>query len=195
MGTRLALFSFILLLVGCASNIPLEIRDDLTGGGITTNAVRADSNRYTGARVRWGGIIASVENKAEETWIEVVGKRLGAFGQPVLSRDQSTGRFLVRIDGFLDPDIYRKNRPITVFGTVEGLIVRAIDEYPYTYPLIRAQSYYLWQDYDYYPRYAHYPYPYGYYPYPYFYPYDITFGYHFGPYSRYHFGLHHHFHW
>ena len=126
MRVQLALFPFVILLAACASNIPLEIREDITGENITVNAARSDINRYTGRKVRWGGTIAAVENKASDTWIEVVDRRLGAYGRPLFT-DQSGGRFLVHIDGFLDPAIYRVNRPITVFGIMESGILKPID--------------------------------------------------------------------
>ena len=186
----------MLMLCACASNIPLEIREDITGENITVDAARSDITRYTGRQVHWGGTISAVENKENDTWIEVVDRPLGSYGRPQIS-DQTAGRFLVRIDGFLDPAIYRVNRPITVYGTMEGGLMRPIDEHPYLYPLVKAQTYYLWDDYDPYARYArYYDDPYGYYPYPYyFYPYGFDFGYRYGYFPRYYFGLHQHYHW
>ena len=194
MRVHLALFPFIILLAACASNIPLEIREDITGENITVNAARSDINRYTGRKVRWGGTIAGVENKASDTWIEVVDRRLGAYGRPLFT-DQSGGRFLVHIDGFLDPAIYRVDRPITVFGTMESGIMKPIDEHPYLYPLVRAQSYYLWEDYDPYARYPRdYGYPYGYYPY-FFNPYGFDLGFRYGYLPHYYIGLHQYYPW
>ena len=190
------LFPFMLALCACASNIPLEIREDISGEHITLGVVRADMDRFTGHKVRWGGTISSVQNKATDTWIEVVGRRLGSYGRPQVT-DQSDGRFLVRIDGFLDSAIYRVNRPITVFGVLEGSVPGNIGEYSYTYPLVSAHSHYLWDDYDVEDRYdRYYGYPYRYYPYPYyFYPYRFGFGYHYGHFPHYYFGIGHHFHW
>lgn len=189
------LFLSVLLLIfmgGCASNIPLEIRQDITDGNISINAANADFDQYQGKQVRWGGTIASVENKQDDTWIEVVGKELNSWGEPAFS-DASAGRFLVRVDGFLDPAIYKADRGITVYGTIESRVVRQIDDHPYTYPLIKAQSHYLWSDYD---RRRYYGYPY--YPfYPYYYPYryGFHFGYGHGYYPRYGFGLHRYYYW
>lgn len=188
----------VILLPGCASNIPLEIQRDITRNGISLDAVQSDFDRYQDQQVRWGGTIAAIENNQDDTWIEVVHRPLDDFGEP-LPTDRSEGRFLVRIPGFLDPAIYRVNRPITVFGRIENRIVREIDEYPYTYPLVQAQSHYLWND-DAYRRYAwHYPYPYYS---PYYYAYaPFHFGFNFGHWYGHHhgygygFGFHHHRHW
>ena len=168
-----------LLLAGCASNIPVEIREDLPGNtNVTIDAVRNNINQYTGQRIRWGGTIASVENKVNDTWIEIVARELNAWGRPAVS-DNTQGRFLARIDGFLDPEIYKEGRRVTIYGTIESRSVRQLDTHPYTYPVIKAESYYLWKEY---PRryYAYYDPFYG------FYPYRYSF------YYRYHFG---HFHY
>jgi outer membrane lipoprotein len=195
------IFSLIINLVlisACATDVPLEIRQDITESPVTINAVRSNFARYEGTDVRWGGIIAAVENNQSDTWIEVVGRDLGSYGQPVALEDaRGQGRFIARVDGFLDPVIYKVNRGITVYGTIEAKIVRTIDEHPYTYPLIKAKSNYLWSNSQLYPyRAYYYPYyPYGYY-YPY-YPYRFNFGlgYGFGHHRHYHFGMHHYYGW
>jgi outer membrane lipoprotein len=179
------LIIFLSTLGGCASNIPLEIREDIADSKIPINTAAADIDQYQGKKVRWGGTITAVENRENDTWIEVVGRELNSWGEPMLT-DETEGRFLVRIEGFLDPAIYKVERGITVYGTIESRIVRQIDDHPYTYPLIKAQSYYLWSDYD---RRRYYGYPY--YPYhPYYYHY---YPYRYGFYPRYHFGLHHYY--
>lgn len=167
----------LLLLTACASNIPYEIQRDITDRLITINAARAQTERYEGQNVRWGGTIVKVENRENESWIEIVGKPLGSYGRPDES-DRSLGRFLVRINGFVDPAIYRENRDLTVFGTISGKATGRIDQHPYTYPVVTAKTYYLWTEY-----YARDRRPYWYYHHPYYYPYYY-------PYYRYHFGLH-----
>ena len=177
----------MLFLSACASNVPVEIRQDITGSNASVDAVRIDFSRYEGQKVRWGGTIVSLENKASETWVEIVGRELGSYGRPK-RLDQSPGRFLVRIEGFLDPAIYKPDRELTVYGTVESRLVRQIDEHPYTYPLIKAQTYYLWDEYDRYDdRYAYYPYGYPYY------HYGLDYGYFPGHNFGYHFGMFQHF--
>lgn len=165
----------LLMLAACASNIPRDIQDP-PAGNPTINQVQQNIDRYTGTKVRWGGVIAEVENHENETWIEVVSQDLSYYGQPS-DEDSSNGRFLVRIEGFIDPQIYAEGRELTIAGEVESRIVRPIDEYPYTYPLVRATAHHLWPERsahdDYYLRYYH-GYP--------FYP-GYGFGYHYYPYG------------
>jgi outer membrane lipoprotein len=182
---------FIFMLSACASNIPIEIQQD--ANDITIDAVRSNFERYKGQYVRWGGTIIGVENNESDSWIEIVGKQLNSYGKPKYS-DHSLGRFLVRVEGFVDPAIYKTDRVLTVYGVVESRVVRQIDEHPYTYTLIEAEKHYLWREYNRYRHYAYY-YPY-YYPYRYYYPYHFGFhfGHHFGHHHRYNFGYRFH-HW
>jgi len=177
----------VLLLSACASNIPLEIREDISESKASISAVRSDINRYVGSKVRWGGSIASVQNKKNETWIELVGRPLGSYGEPQ-NRDESQGRFIVRINEFLDPAIYKEGRRMTVYGVVEGKVEGFIDEHPYTYPLVTAGTHYLWDEY----ASRRYYYPDYYYPYSY-YPFSYHFGYYHWPYRRFGYGLQYHY--
>ena len=157
----------LLLLTACAGNVPLNIRQPpVNNPGI--REAGTNLNQYLGQKVRWGGTISAIENKVTDTWIEIVGRELGSYGRPY-ANDESLGRFLVRIDGYLDPVIYEVNREITIYGVVESTITRKIDEYPYIYPLVKAEEYYLWPEYTYrdigYTGYDpyYYPYPFRYY--------------------------------
>ncbi len=167
----------LLTLAGCASNVPRDIQD-APAENPTIRDVRNNIDRYTGSSVRWGGTIASVENRQNETWVEVVARELGRYGRPRDS-DNSYGRFLVRINQFVDPQVYAEGRELTVAGVVESRIVREIGEHPYTYPLVRANSYYLWPQYSASDRYPYYR---GYYGWPH-------------PHYRFGFGYGHHYHW
>lgn len=176
MRTRILLLLGMLgLLGGCASNIPKPIRV-APANNPTVAGVVANVNAFKGTAVRWGGTIASVENKAHETWVVIVARPLDSDGQPI-ENDRSLGRFIARVSGFLDPDIYTKDREVTVSGTVERSVVRMIGKHPYAYPLVKVQTLYLWRQYPeaapYYPYPSWYydPYYYPFYPYPYWYPY------------------------
>jgi len=73
---------------------------------------------------------------------------------------------------FLDPEIYSKDRKVTVGGKVAGSRQRALGNRIYEYPVIEAQEIYLWPRKDkharpYYPFYYD-PWYYPWYPYPYY---------------------------
>ncbi len=144
MNSRILLVLFGLL-SGCASNLPKEISTP-PDNNPTVEEILQDTEPYLGTFLRWGGSIASVENRKDETWLEIVARALDSRGRPEKS-DQSPGRFLARVDQFLDPEIYRKGRLVTVYGVLEGIKEGKIGEQPYSFPVVRAKTVYLWAEY------------------------------------------------
>ena len=172
-----------LMLSACYSYIPVEIRDPIPDNPPLPQ-VRRDTQSFIGRSVRWGGTIVNVENKENETWIELVAKDLGAYGQPH-DTDASDGRFIARVTGFLDPAIYSEGRKLTVYGRIEDGVERPIGEKRYSYPLVGAVSVFLWPD-DEDRYYASDPYffPRHLEPYPYYEYYDYYYGYPYWPLPR-----------
>ncbi len=167
------------MLSGCASQVPLLIQYS-PDPDISYLQVKENLSSFVGQPVRWGGKIISVENREQSTWIEILATRLRAFGRPGYY-DQYQGRFIARIDGFLDPEYYAKDKQLTVFGFIEDKLTKNIDEHAYEYPVIAVSDYYLWPEYRplRYPYYYPHRYPYHFHPY---YPH---------PYFRSHYGLYH----
>ena len=141
---RLLVFYLVgLVLVGCAARPPDSVsKSPPENPGL--DAVRGDIESYIGAEVRWGGIIAKVENRADETWIEVVGYSLRSNTRPQTG-GLSDGRFIARFSRFVDPVVYEVGRPLTVVGTIENGIERPIGDYRYLFPIVSVEGSYLWQ--------------------------------------------------
>ncbi len=140
--------AFALLLAGgCASVPPAdEGYASVTVADVQRDA--ADAPAGTGAAtptVRWGGTIASVNNTGDDaTELQIVSRPLDRRGRP-RHVDVSEGRFVARIDGFLDPEIVRAGRDITVTGEVEGMRDGRIGESGYRFPVVRVDDYRYWQ--------------------------------------------------
>ena len=129
-----------------------------------TEATR-DIAHFKEAPVRWGGVIVDVENEQKFSFIQVLYYPLNNYGRPQLDQPNK-GRFLVKSPEFLDPAVYKKDKEITVSGTIKGDIERTIGNKTLRLPLISAQVMHLWPAYlpvNYY-AYPYYGY-YGYYPY------------------------------
>ncbi len=147
-------FTFLIagfFLSGCASNIPQNISQAPRPNLSVADAV-AQTDPHKGQPARWGGIILGVTNHVNDTEIEILAKKLDSSGKPFYD-DITQGRFLARVDGFVDPaTIYTRGNMMTTYGLVDSAQTREIGEKPYVYPVINVQKLHLWpygSDYDY----------------------------------------------
>ncbi|MDA8390981.1 MAG: Slp family lipoprotein [Gammaproteobacteria bacterium] len=141
MMRRLIVVSIVLLLGGCAAPVPPALRVP----GVTRTTVEAARARIVpfGVTVRWGGIISHVTNGPRATSLQIIALPLHEDGRPRRFA-HSGGRFLARVPGFLDPDVYTIGREVTVVGTFTGLKREAIGKYPYDFPVVAVRSQFLW---------------------------------------------------
>lgn len=133
----------IVVLAGCASRYPEPIRTEATDL-VDFSAAQRNAESLEGQTARWGGVIASVENSEQRSRIEVVNFRLNNFGRPQPG-DQSSGRFVIYLDQFVDPQIYQRGRMITALGEFTGLEDGQIGDFNYYYPVIEATGVELWR--------------------------------------------------
>lgn len=145
------------LLNACTPVISPQLMDQVDRD-ISYSSLASRPDEFKGKIVLLGGTIVQTVPKPKETEIEVVQKQTSSAGEPYLT-DKSEGRYLVRVDRFLDPAIYRSGRDITVAGEVQGAEVRRLGEIDYRYPVILASELYLWKRPTAPPAY---PYPFGY---------------------------------
>lgn len=95
--------------------------------------------------VRWGGTITSIENTAAGTTIlEVVGRPLNLMGRPVRN-DRTDGRFIAELNTFLDPEIVKAGRDITVTGAVGSLRNGTVGKTEYVFPVVAVADYRYWK--------------------------------------------------
>lgn len=158
---RLIVFTLIPLVAAACASAPVEIRQAPLGPPL--DAVRANPQQHLGQQVRWGGVIASIDNQPAHTFVQIVARPLRGSGRPQ-DTTYSPGRFLAQAAGFVEPTVYEKGREVTVVGTIAGTRTQLIGEHPYLFPIVKVTSMYLWEEE---PEYVYDPY---YYPYPY-YPY------------------------
>jgi len=153
-GFGLLLF---ILFSGCAP-ISKELRAE-ADKTLTFQQVFQKPEAYKGKIVIWGGeIVQTINQEDKTTLIEVLQRPLDWQEEPK-ETGPSGGRFLVLAEKYLDPQIYRNGREITVAGEILGEKTRLLGEMEYRYPLVLSRQIYLWREYGY-----HYPppyYPYG----------------------------------
>jgi outer membrane lipoprotein len=130
-----------------------------------------DADKYLGNTVILGGYILETQNLADTSSIKVLQVPLG-LGENPKSRDDSEGRFIISHKGFLDPEIYKKDRKVTVAGTIVGTVVEKVGHFAQPYLKIESREIYLWPKEEHYPGPYYdpwyYPYPYYWHPYPYY---------------------------
>ncbi|MCK9531932.1 MAG: Slp family lipoprotein [Gammaproteobacteria bacterium] len=156
-----------LMLAACAAGPP-PAGEAIVGSPSVREAITTPAETQ-GAQVRWGGVIAGVQNRADSSWVEVIARDLEDNGRPVEDAP-SRGRFLARIEGFADPADYGQGKEITVRGVVSGSETRQIGDYSYRYPVVNVERVHVWAPR---PVVAEPAYPYYYdpwYPWPYYRP-------------------------
>ncbi|XSG84025.1 MAG: Slp family lipoprotein [Methylohalobius sp. ZOD2] len=138
---RLLLWFPICLLSACATT-PTELQaPDVEP--LTLSQVSQNPEVYRGRRVRWGGTILAVENEADATWVQILGKPLDSSWRPKEDA-RPLGRFLVSTEAFLDPAIYTQGRELTVLGTLDDVAERTVGKREIQLPVVRIESWRLW---------------------------------------------------
>ena len=133
---------------GCAHVISKDIRGKVDPS-LTFEKVIQDPIAYKGKTVVWGGeIVETLNQKNGTTEIEVLQKPLDFMGEPKES-GTSEGRFLILVDKYLDPYLYREKRRITVAGEIQGEQIKPLGEMDYRYPLISSKQIHLWEEHSY----------------------------------------------
>ena len=158
MKKLLYLLILMALSPGCA---PVISRDalDLVDPDITFADLQNDPAGYRGKTVLLGGVIVNTSVEEDGTLLEIYQTALDRLGEPI-HLDRSQGRFLAFYDGFLDSEIWRKGRKVTIAGTVEGEKTGKLGNLQYRYPYLRVREIHLWEERIY--RYEPYPwYPWG----------------------------------
>jgi outer membrane lipoprotein len=169
--------AIIFVMSACSYPISKGLRKEAEKGPQFTSVLKAP-DMHTGSVVIWGGIIIETINHKAGTEVVVLETPLDYEGEPEDS-EYSQGRFIARTSGYLDPEMYKRGRKVTVAGEIVSPEKRKIGEMTYTYPVVSIKEIHLWEVQKvYYP-----PYYYGWYgPY---YGYGPYWGPPFGPWPYY----------
>jgi len=164
MRRLLLLAATLVFLSGCAHVISKEILQKVDKEISVAQLLRAPQD-YQGRVVLLGGVIVRAVNKEDGTLLEVYQTEIDRRGQP-RKLDVSGGRFLAYYKGFLDSEIYRKVRKVTIAGFVQGEQIMRLGEIDYHYRYLVAKEIHLWKEEQ--PR-AYVPYPWSFWD-PWWYP-------------------------
>ncbi|OGV41391.1 MAG: hypothetical protein A2X46_16310 [Lentisphaerae bacterium GWF2_57_35] len=137
--------SAIFFLTGCALlDIPPNLKARISKD-IRFQDVLRDAEAFKGRTVMWGGQIVKVTHAKDGSYAEILQIPLTWEGSPTYS-DASEGRYLVVFKQYLDAEVYRPRRKVTIVGEVLGRTDKPIqdDSVEYSYPLISGEYIRLW---------------------------------------------------
>lgn len=185
MKTTIILLGLLLLLSGCAHVLSKEALQAVDPA-VEYAQVKADPEGWRGSTLVLGGRIIEVKIDRGGSTLEVLRYNLDRYGQPT-AVDEAGGRFLVRSDRFLDPELYEAGRLVALTGTAEGSETRPLEGIDYVYPVFRLGEIRLLRE-SYYRTYPYAPFYYGY---PYYYDpfYDPWYRYPYWPYRHPYYGF------
>jgi outer membrane lipoprotein len=129
-------------LTGCAPAISRQFREQVRTP-VDFKALLEDPESYKGEKVILGGYILETVNEPDRSLLMILQAPLDHQNKPK-SQDLSEGRFLMQTEKFLDPEIYSKNRKLTVGGKVLGERLQPLGDRSYRYPVIDAEELHLW---------------------------------------------------
>jgi outer membrane lipoprotein len=131
------------LLAGCAASpISKSLRGEAKKDVTFERALKAPET-FKGALVIWGGYIVDTVNISSGTEIVVLDTPLESADAPK-PPETSPGRFLARVNKFLDPAVYSKGAKVTVAGRIAGWEMLPLGKIEYAYPLLEVEEIHLW---------------------------------------------------
>ncbi len=142
---------------GCSYPIAQQYRVEARKAPTFVEVLK-DPAAYTGSIVLWGGIIIETVTVSNGSEIFVLQTPLDSMEKPEPERF-SQGRFIAKSGSFLDPEIYKNGKRITLAGDIMGKETRPLGKARYPYPVVGIKELHLWRE-----RKANlYPYSYPYY--------------------------------
>lgn len=143
MNIRISMLLVALFFTGCAT-FPDKIKLDDTIRLVSYEDAASKADQVKGEMVRWGGVVAKVENKPDSTVFEMLYYPLNGYGRPN-SSEESIGRFRITVNGFMDPMVYQVGRLMTFTAALTSLEHGLVGEHEYVFPAASANAYYLWK--------------------------------------------------
>lgn len=130
------------LLIAACSSAPANIQHS-PYGDVQLKQVAPAVDSHIGETVRWGGKIIEVKNFQDHSQIQLVQFPLNRIGRPIAS-EQSQGRFYVTSSDFLDPEIFKVDTMLTVYGKVSDKAMLQVDQKSLTLPVVTVEESHRW---------------------------------------------------
>lgn len=113
----------------------------------------ASPQSHVGRVVLLGGTIVEATNFETFTRLILLQYPLGSRDRP-RTKQVSGGRFLLRVPGYLETEVYHPGRAVSVIGGVVGREDLPLGETIYAYPVLTPKALHLWPEGDTGPRFS-----------------------------------------
>ncbi len=130
------------LLSACAPAPLYKVAPDTPA--ISPAQVANTPEQYQGRTVVWAGTVVQVTNYDDHSEIEVLSYPLDSSQRPVIGRNNSQGRFIAVLPGFVEPLNFPPGAPITVLGTLDGTHTGKVGEAPYVFARVKVRQHHVW---------------------------------------------------
>jgi len=134
---------FLVTCIGCVAPFSKQNRE-MVDRDLTFNMIAQDPQSHEGKIIILGGEVIITKPYENVTEIEMLQKPLGVDYRPHTSG--SRGRFIAKVNAFVDPAEWKEGREVTFIGKVEGAREGKIGEMPYTYTVIDVMEWKLWRE-------------------------------------------------
>jgi len=132
----------LLLVFGCAAPLSQQARSQVTYTG-SFSALAKDAQKFIGETVILGGKIIDVTAATAGSELTILQLPLDQNQRPV-DEDKSEGRYLIRSQRFLDPEIYKKGSLLTAVGKLTEVETRDIGQFNFAYPVFQELEIKVW---------------------------------------------------
>lgn len=136
---KILLITLVVLFAASCSVISRQIKSE-SEPTVSLATLVQEADKYTGKTLILGGYILETKNLEDRTVIEVLQTPLTGSDEPK-PKEYSEGRLLISHKGFLEPEVYRKGRKITVAGKVGECKVEKV-----TICKLESREIYVWRD-------------------------------------------------
>lgn len=142
MFKKLIFTCLISLLISCATTPDFDTSQ--VDSSITPSNAIKTINVVLGKSVIWGGTILDIRNLKDSTQIEILAYPLNSSHRPLLDK-KPLGRFIIKKAGYLEASNYAPGKQLSILGKISGKQSGNIGESQYFYPVINADTLYLWE--------------------------------------------------
>jgi outer membrane lipoprotein len=130
--------------MACGAAFDPEVRSQIDST-LSYPELLARPAAHVGRIVLLGGTIVEATNFETFTRLTLLQYPIGRGDRPRTTHP-SGGRFLLHVPGYLETEVYRPGRAVSVIGEVQGREELPLGEATYAYPVLVPKELHLWPE-------------------------------------------------